>query len=131
MNIMELLTPISEVRWLAATDTVRDAFDHMDTYDVRAVPVVDWRGRYAGTVTEADLRRHVASNSDPAALQTPLGSIERRSSYVAIGLDRDAGAVADDMANRCFVPVVDPAGKLVGIIERRRVLEPRGLPSAA
>jgi hypothetical protein len=47
MKILELLTPISDVRWLATTDTVADALDHMETYGITAVPLTDGRARRA------------------------------------------------------------------------------------
>jgi CBS domain-containing protein len=131
MTILQLLTPIADVSWLSATDTVRDAFDHIETYELSAAPVVDRTGHYAGTVTQADLRRHVAGAADrAAALATPLSAIERRARNPAVTIDRDPAALADEAAGHGFVPVVDATGRLVGIIERRRLLDLR-VPSAA
>src|SRR5215510_1069413 len=36
MTILQLLTPMADVSWLSATDTVRDAFDHLETYELSA-----------------------------------------------------------------------------------------------
>lgn len=131
MTMLQLLTPIADVSWLSVTDTVRDAFDHLETYELSAAPLVDWSGRYAGTVTQADLRRHVAAAADrAAALATPLSAIERRAHNPAVGIDRDPASLADEAAAHGFVPVADATGRLVGIIDRRRLLD-RHLPSAA
>jgi CBS domain-containing protein len=124
MTLLQLLTPIADVPWLSATDTVRDARDHLETYELSAAPLVDWSGRYAGTVTQADLRRHVAGVADrAAALATPLSAIERRARNPAVAIDRDPGSLTDEAAGHGFVPVVDATGRLVGIIERRRLLD--------
>jgi CBS domain-containing protein len=131
MKIMQLLTPMTQVQWLPATDTVRDAFDHMETYELSAAPILDWSGRYLGTVTEADLRRHVESSTDrTAALATALSAIERRAQYVPVTIDRDVESVLEQASTHRFVPVVDDLGRLVGIVDRRRILGER-LPSAA
>lgn len=131
MTILQLLTPMADVSWLSATDTVRDAFDHLETYELSAAPLVDRAGRYAGTVTQADLRRHVAGAGDrTAALATPLSAIERRARNPAVPIDRDLTALADEAAAHGFVPVVDATGRLVGVIDRRRLLDLH-LPSAA
>ena len=131
MTIMKMLTPIAKVQWLSIADTVRDAFDHLETYDVSAAPILDWSGRYVGTVTEADLRRHVATSKDRvAAFATTLSEIERRAQNPAVTIDRGLGAIVNRAAGHGFVPVVDAAGKLVGIIERRRIVDLR-FPSAA
>jgi CBS domain-containing protein len=110
MKITQLLTPMTEVHWLAVTDTVRDAFDHLETYGVTAAPLVDQAGRYVGTVTEADLRR-------AADRSMALAAVPRRSHVEAVGPDADVEGLD---AAHLFVPVVDGSGRLVGIVERRR-----------
>lgn len=122
MKLIQLLTPMSEVHWLSATDTVQDAFDHLETYELSAAPVLDKRGRYVGTITEADLRRHVDGAGDhDAALESALATVERRASYVPVTGDRDVESVAAEAAGHRFVPVVDGVGRLVGIVDRRRM----------
>ena len=131
MTIKQVLTPVTEVQWLAATDTACDALDHMEAYDLTAAPILDWRGRYVGTLTAADLRRHLASGRDRAvALATPVARIERRARYEAVTLDASVDSLVAQAAARCFVPVVDDTGKLVGIVGRERILDGR-MPSAA
>src|SRR5262245_60448246 len=117
MTIMQLLTPISEVHWLSATDTVRDAFDHMETHDLRAAPMLDTDGRYLGTVTEADLRRRVSKARDRnAAYQTPLSELELRSHNAPITPEHKVATIAEQAAGHPFVPVVDKSGRLLGVI---------------
>ncbi len=130
MKITQLLTPITDVQWLSVTDTVSDAFDHMETYGLTAAPLLDWDGRYVGTVTEADLRRHVANVRDrAAALATALADVARKSSNVAVAIDSEVDSIVDHASTHRFVPVVDGVGKLVGIVDRRRGIDT--LPHAA
>lgn len=131
MSLLPLLTPIADIGWLSETDTVRDAFDHLETYELSAAPLLDPSGRYVGTVTQADLRRHVASAADRAAASaTPLSAIERRAHNLAVTADRDPGSLASEAAPHGFVPVVDASERLIGIIDRRRLLDLH-VPSAA
>lgn len=131
MTIMQLLTPIAQVPWLSVSDTVRDAFDHLETHELSATPMLDWSGRYIGTITEADLRRHVASAKDRiGAFETRLSDIERRAQNPAVTPDRGLSSIANRAAGHGFIPVVDATGRLVGIVDRRRIIESR-LPSAA
>lgn len=131
MTLLQLLTPMTDVPWLSAADSVRDAFDQLETYELSAAPLVDRAGCYAGTVTQADLRRHVAGATDrAAALAMPLSEIERRARNPAVPLDRDPASLADEAAAHGFVPVVDAAGRLAGVIDRRRLFDLR-VPSAA
>lgn len=131
MKISQMLTPIDQVHWLATTDTVRDALDHMETYVVTAAPLVDWDGRYVGTVTMADVRRHVEGAKERAAAwAAPLARVPRGARYDAVALERDAESLDPHTSMLCFVPVVDGIGKLVGVVDRRR-LTVSPVPSAA
>lgn len=131
MKIIELMTPVAEVAWLSVTDTVADAFDHMETNQSCAAPILDATGRYVGTVTVADLRRHVEGmRGRGSALSTPLADLERRARNPAITLERDVASVVEHAAAHRFVPVVDDGGRLIGIVDRRRLLV-TPLPSAA
>ena len=111
MKITQLITPIRDVQWLSVTDTVQDAFDHMETYEVIALPLLDWAGRYVGTLTFADLRRHVDTVGG-RGLVTPLGEVPRRAHNPAVSIDQELERIGER-----FVPVVDDTGKLVGIVE--------------
>jgi CBS-domain-containing membrane protein len=131
MKILQLLTPIRDLAWLSSTDTVRDAFDHMEEHGVTAAPLLDWNRRYLGTVTEADLRRHVAATLDRmTALGTPLSELDRRARTEAVTADREIDAIVALARAQPFVPVVDDRGRLLGVVDRRRVLE-HELPTAA
>jgi len=127
MKIMQLLTPMTEVHWILVTDTVRDALDHMETYDLSAAPILDRDGRYLGTVTMADLQRHMAGADRTA---TPLSAVERRSRNPSVSVDREVGSLVAQAAGHRFIPVVDDGGRLLGIVDRRRILDGQ-LPLAA
>jgi CBS domain-containing protein len=130
MKITQLLTPMTDVHWILITDTVGDALDHMDTYDLSAAPILDRDGRYLGTVTRADLQRYMTGGDPTAALATPLSAVGRRSRNPAVSVDRDVDSLVTQAAGHRFIPVVDDRGRLLGIVDRRRVLAGQ-LPSAA
>ncbi|MBX3159006.1 MAG: CBS domain-containing protein [Deltaproteobacteria bacterium] len=116
------LIPRSQVALLAVTDTVRDAFDRLETRELFAAPLVDTAGRYIGMITEADLRRHVAAQTDRiVAFAMPVGKVARgalnapvREGELALVLDEHSARAS----MHAFVPVVDGTGRLVGIVER-------------
>lgn len=131
MTLIKMLTPLANVAWLPISDTVRDAYDHLESHDLLAAPLLDWAGRYVGTVTEADLRRHVTGKSDRAlAFATPLGQLERRAHNPAVTLDHGLGTLAMRACGCGFVPIVDRTNKLIGIIDRRKLTDLR-FPTAA
>jgi CBS domain-containing protein len=56
-------------------DTVGDAFGQMEALGVTVLPVVDAKRRVLGTVTEQDLRRHVAQRGRTAMFASTLDDV--------------------------------------------------------
>ena len=55
MNIAFFLLPKSEVVYLPLYCTMRQALEKMEYHRYTAVPLLDRRGKYVGTLTEGDL----------------------------------------------------------------------------
>jgi len=122
MNMKSMLTPIRGVTYLRASDTVREAYDQLERHALAAAPLVDGDGRYLGTITESDLRHHLAGRRDRAmAFETPLSQLERHAKNPPVTTDESLGALAMRACSQGFVPVVDGAGTLIGVIDRRKV----------
>jgi CBS domain-containing protein len=130
MSLEKLITPLARVATLVTTDSVRDALGELASHHAAAAPLVDGDGRYAGTLTAADLQRHVASGHRRAAMRTPLRDVAQRAHNPALAVDESLAVLAARACGHGFVPVVDGDGKLLGIIERRR-LPDLHFPSAA
>jgi CBS domain-containing protein len=117
-----MLTPVAGVTCVSVGDTVRDAYDRLESHDVTAAPLLDAQGHYVGTITEADLRRHLAGRRDRSmACEERLACVERHGHNPAVTTDYTLGALSMRAAGHGFVPVVDDAGKLVGVIDRRKL----------
>ena len=55
MNIAFFLTPKHEVICESLNSTMRQAIERMEYHSYTAIPVLDDRGKYVGTLTEGDL----------------------------------------------------------------------------
>ena len=51
MNILFFLTPKSDVAYIYADDTIRQALEKMEHHRYAAVPVLEHSGKYVGTIT--------------------------------------------------------------------------------
>ncbi|MGW9026121.1 CBS domain-containing protein [Streptomyces sp. NPDC055722] len=116
----------------------KDITEHLAEHDITAVPVVDDQGRPIGVVSEADLLRRQESQADPGGHLSAayLQPAERAKAHAltAEGLMTSpavtarprwsvveaARAMARHHVKR--LPVVDDAGRLVGIVSRGDLL---------
>ena len=93
--------------------TIRDALEVIDAFAIGAVLVLDADAKLLGLLTDGDIRRALlggASINDPV---TPWIS----KNYVSVGRDVGRAEVLDLMQARLIdqVPVLDDAGKIVGL----------------
>jgi len=94
---------------------VKDAIKLMVKNEVSGLPVVDDKGKVVGLLTEADaLAARITQNVESAMTKRV---------YKA-GPDDSIKSVSDTLKKQKIkrVPVVDKAGKLVGVVSRRDVL---------
>jgi len=120
----------SDVVTVREDTPVQAAWALMKRHGIKALPVIDAAGRSAGIVTMADFVR-VASDSGHLAehLRTLLGGDRDPDKVIAVGelMTRNATVavtgqyVADLMplfaeAGHHHIPVVDEAGRVVGVI---------------
>jgi CBS domain-containing protein len=121
MGVLALCDP--EIAAVSVEASVADAVNAMLDYHVGAVGVVDSEGRVAGIFTERDmLRKCSLRRLDPHA--TPLRDVMTTPVELATESTGPGEALAI-MLERHFrhLPVVDPVGKLLGMLSIRNVLQ--------
>lgn len=113
MSIGEIAT--KPAVYCLPTNTIEHAARAMREHDVGCLVVVDLDQRPIGLVTDRDLVVRGIASGRPVA--TPIDSVMSHD-LVSISADRDPLDAATHMATRgCRrLPVVDDAGKLVGIV---------------
>lgn len=125
MNIVRLLKPKAEIAFLKQESTLRQGLEKMRIYGYSALPVVNAKGEYVGTVSEGDFLRDILeSNGDALREQEKrsLSGIIRPGFNPAVTIDTPMDALLDRVMDSNFVPVVDDRNVFMGIITRRNVL---------
>lgn len=125
MNIMKLIIPKSMTSFLEEDFTLRQGLEKMKYHGYAAIPVIDDKGHYQGTVTEGDFLWALYNNNNPDIKKlekTQLRTIVRKD-YQPIS----ASASMDEILNRAysqnFVPVVDDREVFIGIIRRKDIIK--------
>ena len=125
MNVIRLLTPKSEVAYLGADMTLRQALEKMEYHRYQAVPIVDEDGKYIGVLTEGDVLWEMKRNPQLSFMDTegiPLISIPRYWQYRPVAVDETMDTLIQAAAVQSFIPVVDDGGYFIGIIKRSDII---------
>jgi CBS domain-containing protein len=121
MNLAFFLTPVGEVVWLSVDASVDEALVSMRRHRYTAVPLLDRRGGYVGTLTEGDVLYHLVDRG-PSGGSSRLSQVPRRVENRAVGIDTDVRELLHVAVDQNFVPVVDSRGVLMGIVRRKAIL---------
>jgi len=127
MNIAFFLLPKDEVKYLDPESTVRQALEKMKHHRFTSVPLVDNKGKYAGTLTEGDVLWALEANLEHAdydhVLQTRLTDIKQRVRYKPVSITAQMEEMIEVITDQNFVPVIDDGKHFIGIIRRRDIID--------
>ena len=126
MNIAKLMIPKLYTAFLHENDTIRQGLECFTIHGYTAIPVLNEREQYIGSVTEGDFLRHVLATGTTelkAQEQYRIKSIVRRDFCPALPIDADGAEVVAATLDQNFVPIVDGRGTLCGILTRKSVIK--------
>ena len=124
-NILFFLTPKAMCAHLMADYTLRQALERMETAHYAALPILNKRGEYCGTLTEGDLLwaiKNLCYMDMRQAEAHRIMEIAHRKDYVPIRVNTPMQTLIERAASQNFVPVVDDKGAFIGIITRRAII---------
>ncbi|NLM22046.1 MAG: CBS domain-containing protein [Peptococcaceae bacterium] len=126
MNIAFFLIPKKDVVYLKYNSTMRQALERMEYHGYSAVPLVDDKGHYAGTLTEGDLLWKLKNTPDLTFGNTEkirLYEIEQRTQNTPVSINAQISDLISRAIHQNFVPVIDDQGVFIGIVRRREIIE--------
>ena len=125
MNILLFLTPKNDVAYLYDDFTMRQALEKMEHHRYSAIPVLNHKGNYVGTLTEGDLLWLIKNRYDldiAAAQQVKVKDIPRHSNNQPLPVTTDLNDIVQLALNQNFVPLVDDRDIFIGIITRKNII---------
>lgn len=126
MNVAFFLIPKKDVIYLKKTATMRQALERMEYHGYSAIPLVDARGHYAGTITEGDLLWKLKNTPDLTFSNTEkikLDEIEQRTQNTPVSINAQINDLISRAIQQNFMPVTDDQGIFIGIVRRREIIE--------
>lgn len=125
MNIAFFLTPKSDVVYENINSTMRQVLERMEYHRYTAVPLIDDKGKYIGTITEGDLLWELKDNPDLTIKETSsikISDIKRKTINKPVSINESMEDLLNLAINQNFVPVIDDNGIFIGIIKRSDII---------
>lgn len=128
MNILLLLVPKRQLKYLDANSTARQGLEKMRYYGYTAIPVIDEiNGKYVGTISEGNFLWNIVDSGEQHPLyrleDIKLTDLMDNSRYKAVNVETTLDELVTRIMNQNFVPVVDDRHVFMGIVTRRKVID--------
>ena len=124
MIILLFLTPKKDVAYLFDDFTIRQALEKMEYHRYSAIPIINRKGEYIGTLTEGDVLWYIKNNHSLNIIEAEdikLTAIPRKQDNKPISAFSDIRDIYQTATNQNFIPVVDDDGTFIGIITRKKI----------
>ena len=125
-NILFFLTPKAMCSHLMADDTLRQALVRMESAHYAALPILDKKGEYCGTLTEGDvlwaLKNRCALDIHKAE-HIRIMDIAHRKDNTPVKVTATMDQLLDRASKQNFIPVVDDKNTFIGIVTRRAIIK--------
>jgi CBS domain-containing protein len=125
MKIAFFLTPKEKVTFLFLNSTMRHALELMEANRFTAVPLIDEKGKYAGTLTEGDLLWKMKNTPDltfAGTTKVTLEDVPRQVVNSPVKINAEMEDLLSLAIHQNFVPVVDDNENFIGIIKRSDII---------
>ena len=124
-NILFFLTPKAMCVYLNDDFTLRQALEKMEVAGYSALPILNKRGEYRGTLTQGDVLwalKNLCYMDMRQAEARRIMEISRRKDNVPVRVTTSMHELVERAANQNFVPVVDDKDAFIGLVTRRAII---------
>ncbi len=125
-NILFFLTPKAMCAYLYDDYTIRQALEKMEVSGYAALPILNRRGEYRGTLTEGDLLWSIKNKCYMDMRQAEahkIMSIDHRRDNIPVRVTTSMHELVDHAGRQNFVPVVDDKDTFIGIVTRSAIIK--------
>ena len=125
-NILFFLTPKAMCSFVYDDYTVRQALEKMESAGYAALPILNKRGEYRGTLTEGDLLwalKNMCYMDMRQAEARRIMEITRRKDNIPVRVYTSMYDLVQRASSQNFVPVVDDKETFIGIVTRSAIIK--------
>ena len=125
-NILFFLTPKAMCAFVYDDFTVRQAIEKMESSGFAALPILNKKGEYRGSLTEGDLlwaMKNLCYMDMRQAEARKIMEIDRRRDNKPVKVTANMYDLVSRASTQNFVPVVDDKDTFIGIITRGAIIK--------
>lgn len=125
-NILFFLTPKAMCAFVYDDYSVRQALEKMETAGYAALPILNKRGEYRGTLTEGDLLwalKNMCYMDMRQAEARRIMEITRRKDNIPVRITTGMHELVQRASSQNYVPVVDDKDTFIGIVTRSAIIK--------
>ncbi len=125
-NILFFLKPKAMCDFLHDDYTIRQALEKMESTNYAALPILNKRGEYRGTLTEGDLLwaiKNICYMDMRQAEAHRIMEITRKKDILPVPVTTNMHDLVEKAVTQNFVPVVDDKQTFIGIITRGAIIQ--------
>lgn len=125
-NILFFLTPKAMCAHLYSDYTLRQALEKMETAGYAALPILNKRGEYCGTLTEGDVLwalRNLCRMDLRRAETIRIMEFDHRRDNIPVKVTTSMVELVERAGEQNFIPVVDDKNAFIGIVTRRAIMK--------
>ena len=125
-NVLFFLTPKAMCAFLYDDFTIRQALEKMEAAGYNALPILNRRGEYRGTISEGDLlwaMKNLCYMDRRQAEAHRIVEITRRKNYLTVKVTTSMQDLIDKATHQNFVPVVDDKDTFIGLVTRKAIIQ--------
>ena len=125
-NILFFLTPKAMCAFLYDDYTVRQALEKMEVAGYNALPILNRRGEYRGTLSEGDVlwaMKNMCYMDMRQAEAHRIMEISHRRDNIPVRVTANMHDLIERAGSQNFIPVVDDKDALIGLITRGAVIK--------
>ena len=125
-NILFFMTPKAMCAFVYDDFSVRQALEKMESAGYAALPILNKRGEYRGTITEGDLLWALKNMCYMDIRQSEVRrimEITRRKDNIPVRVNTCMRELIKRASSQNFVPVVDDKDAFIGIVTRSSMMK--------
>ncbi len=125
-NILFFLTPKAMCAHLYDDYTIRQALEKMEAAGYAALPILNRRGEYRGTLSEGDVLwalKNMCYMDMRQAEAHRITEIPRKKDNLPVKVSTSMHDLVSRAIGQNFVPVVDDKDTFIGLITRKSIVE--------